>query len=134
MKRPRRFIPPLGAPRRGAREQALVEWGGIDPKAVAKTKLASKPMHEILGKVMPGLRLDQRRSEAEIVRVWRDLMHPDIAAHAHPVGLRKGTLFVVVDSNVWLSEIVRYRQKEILERLQHSFGRSTVMRLSMRLG
>jgi len=43
-------------------------------------------------------------------------------AHAQPTGLCKGTLFVAVDSSVWLSEIVRYRRKEILARLQHSFG------------
>ena len=134
MKRPRRFIPPLGPPRRTTREQALTDWTGADTKAFEKTKLAAKPVQDVLGKVMPALRLDQRRAEREIVQVWRDLMPPDIAAHAQPAGLRKGTLFVNVDSNVWLTEIVRFRQKEILERLQHSFGREKIARLSLRIG
>jgi hypothetical protein len=30
--------------------------------------------------------------------------------------------------------VVRYRRREILERLQHSFGRETVVRISFRIG
>lgn len=134
MKGRRRFIPPLGPPPRTAREQALKEWSGADPKAFEKTKLTAKPVQAVLDKVLPGLRLDKRRAEAEIVRVWKDLMPPDVAAHAKPAELRKGILFVNVDSNVWLHEIVRFRQKEILERLQHSFGREKIVKLVLRLG
>ena len=50
------------------------------------------------------------------------------------MGLRKGTLFVTVDSSVWLAEIVRYRRKEILDRLQHSFGRDIIQKISYRIG
>jgi predicted nucleic acid-binding Zn ribbon protein len=87
---------------------------------------------------MPGLvkriRLDQRQGEAEIQRVWRHLIDPTIADHAQPSGLAKGTLFVTVDSSVWLDEIVRYRRKEILGRLQNSFGRELIQRISFRVG
>ncbi len=90
------------------------------------------------GAVMPGvlkdLRIDSRRAEVEIVKVWNSLIDPNIVTHAQPVGLRKGTLFVTVDSSVWLAEIVRYRRKEILDRLQHSFGRDVIARISFRLG
>ena len=55
-------------------------------------------------------------------------------AHAQPTGLNKGTLFVTVDSSVWLSEIVRYRRKEILNRLQHGFGKEMIARISFRVG
>ena len=50
------------------------------------------------------------------------------------MGLKNGTLFVNVDSSVWLSEIVRYRRKEILARLQHGFGREVIARISFRIG
>jgi predicted nucleic acid-binding Zn ribbon protein len=62
------------------------------------------------------------------------LLDPNIVAHAQPAGIRKGTLFVIVDSSTWLSEIVRYRRKEILDRLQHAFGREMVQRISFRVG
>lgn len=78
--------------------------------------------------------MERRQAEAEIVKVWNSAMDPNIVAHAQPTGIRNGTLFVTVDSNVWLSEIVRYRRKEILSRLQHSFGREMVMRVSYRVG
>ena len=78
--------------------------------------------------------MDQRRAEAEVVKVWNSLIDPNIVAHAQPAGVRKGTLFVNVDSSVWLSEIVRYRRREILERLQHSFGRELIVKISFRLG
>jgi predicted nucleic acid-binding Zn ribbon protein len=89
---------------------------------------------DILPRVLGELRMDKRRAEAEIVRVWNHLLDPNIVAHAQPTGLRNGTLFVTVDSSVWLSEIVRYRRKEILDRLQHSFGRETIARISFRAG
>ena len=87
---------------------------------------------------MPGLvkklRMDQRQGEAEIIRVWNHLLDPAITAHAQPTGVNKGTLFVTVDSSVWLDEIVRYRRKAILDQLQHSFGRELIQRISFRVG
>jgi len=84
--------------------------------------------------VLHTLRLDQRKAETEVVKVWNRLLDPNIAAHAQPVGLKRGTLFVQVDSSVWLSEIVRYRQREILKRLQASFGSQVIQRISFRQG
>ena len=72
--------------------------------------------------------------EAEVVKVWNNLIDPVIAAHAQPANLHTGTLFVNVDSSVWLTEIVRYRRKEIIERLQHSFGKSVIQKISFRIG
>ena len=66
--------------------------------------------------------------------MWNSLVDPQVAAHAQPAGLNKGTLFVTVDSSVWLDEIVRYRRREILDRLQHSFGREMVKKISFRVG
>ena len=84
--------------------------------------------------LLKDLRIDSRRGEAEVVKVWNDLLDPTITAHAQPIGVRKGTLFVVVDSSVWLSEIVRYRRKEILDRLKHSFGPTLIQKISYRVG
>ena len=96
--------------------------------------MRTRSANEVLPKVLAELRIDKRRSEAEIVKVWNQLLDPVITSHAQPTGLRKGTLFVAVDSSVWLSEIVRYRRGEILERLQHSFGPDLICRISFRVG
>jgi hypothetical protein len=72
--------------------------------------------------------------EREIIKVWNQALDPQITGHAQPTGLRRGTLFVTVDSQVWLSEIVRYRRKAILSRLQDSFGHELIERVSYRTG
>jgi hypothetical protein len=132
---PPKRIPPLGPPRLSPRQRALAAWRGIDLSAAEKTQNnRTTKVESVMPRVLANLRIDSRRSEAEIVKVWNELIDPNIVAHAQPVGLRKGTLFVTVDSSVWLSEIVRYRRKEILDRLQHSFGRETVARIAFRVG
>jgi predicted nucleic acid-binding Zn ribbon protein len=94
----------------------------------------ARPLGDVLPRVLSELRIDRRQAEAEVLKVWNHLLDPNITAHAQPTGLHKGTLFVVVDSSVWLSELVRYRRKEILDRLQHSFGHELISRISFRVG
>jgi len=130
-----RFIPPLGAPRPTPRQRALAALRGVDLMPLQRVQEhPAKAVGEVLPQILMTLRMDKRQGEAEILRVWRHLIDPTITAHAQPTGLHKGTLFVAVDSNVWLDEIVRYRRKEILDRLQHSFGRELIQRISFRAG
>jgi predicted nucleic acid-binding Zn ribbon protein len=132
---PPRRLPPRGPPKTSARQRVLAQWRGADftPLEIAQA-VRARGVGTVMPQVLTGLRLEQRRAEAEIVRVWNSLLDPNLVAHAQPVGIRNGTLFVNVDSSVWLSEIVRYRRKEILDRLQHSFGRNVVTRISFRIG
>lgn len=128
-------IPPLGPPRRSARQRVLAQWRGVDlaPQEIART-VRARSTGDVMPRVLAELRIDRRQAEAEVVRVWNNLIDPNIVTHAQPTGIRKGTLFVTVDSSAWLSEIVRYRRKEILDRLQHAFGRDTIQRISFRVG
>ena len=132
---PPRRVPPLGPGKMTARQRVMAQWRGVDlaPLERAKT-LCAKPASAVMPRVLSDLRIDRRRAEAEVVKVWNNLLDPGVVAHAQPTGLRKGTLFVTVDSSVWLSEIVRYRRKEILDRLQHSFGRDFIAKISYRVG
>jgi predicted nucleic acid-binding Zn ribbon protein len=127
----RNFRPPPPAP--SARQKVLAQWRGWDWSGEEKARRPSaQATAAVMPKVLAGLRLDQRQAETEILKVWRHQLDPNITAHAWPTGLRNGTLFVTVDSNAWLDEIVRYRRREILERLQNSFGRDLVARISFR--
>jgi len=132
---PPRHIPALGPGKATPRQRVFAQWRGIDLAPLERAQaLRAQPASAVMARVLTGLGLDRRRTEAEVVKVWNNLIDPNIAAHAQPTGLRKGTLFVTVDSSVWLSEIVRYRRKEILDRLQHSFGRDFIAKISFRLG
>jgi predicted nucleic acid-binding Zn ribbon protein len=132
---PSRFMPARGPGKRSARQRVLAQWRGTDlaPLEQART-LRVQSAGAVMPKVLSALRIDRRRGDAEVVKVWNSLLDPNIVAHAQPTGLHKGTLFVAVDSSVWLSEIVRYRRKEILDRLQHSFGRDLIAKISFRVG
>jgi predicted nucleic acid-binding Zn ribbon protein len=121
--------------RTSGRQRVLAQWRGVDlaPLEAARAVRARRA-GDVLPKLMKDLRMDDRRAEAELVKVWNSLLDPNITAHAQPHNLHKGTLFVNVDSSVWLSEIVRYRRKEILDRLQYSFGKNLIHKISFRIG
>jgi hypothetical protein len=131
-KRPR---PKLRSPRVDARQAIVAQWRGVDLAPLEKAQaLTAQSTQAIMPKVLADLGLERRCGETEILKVWNHLLDPNIVAHAQPVGLCKGTLFINVDNSVWLSDLVRYRRHEILERLQHSFGRKLITRLSFRIG
>ncbi|MEI6565060.1 MAG: DUF721 domain-containing protein [Verrucomicrobiota bacterium] len=125
----------MGPGKSTARERILAQWRGLDLAPLEKiARNPARSAADLIPGVLKGLRMDGRRSEAEIVKVWNELLPPDIVAHAQPASYNKGTLFVNVDSSVWLSEIVRYRRLEIIERLRHSFGAAVIKKVSFRLG
>ena len=118
-----------------ARLRVLSAWRGAGlASAEVAARRASRTAGDLMPQVLATLRLDQKLAESQIQAVWHKVVDPVVAAHAHPVGLARGTLFVNVDSNTWLSEIVRYRRHEILERLQLAAGKATVQRISFRVG
>jgi predicted nucleic acid-binding Zn ribbon protein len=122
-------------PKTSARARVLAQWRGVDltSEEAGRAGRARRPA-DVLPVLMKDLKLDARRAEAEVTKVWKELIDPNVTAHAQPSGIRNGTLFVVVDNSVWLSEIVRYRRKEILDRLQNSFGKSVIQKISFRVG
>ncbi len=121
--------------RPNARQRVLAAWRGVDVSPLEKARTVRvRTAGDVLPRVLSDLRIEKRRAEAEVVKVWNNLIDPNIVAHAQPTGLHKGTLFVTVDSSPWLDEIVRYRRREILERLQHSFGKELIVRISYRVG
>ncbi len=117
------------------REKILADWRGTAwADRNRERPSTAKAASDILPRILQSLNLDKRRCEAEVFKVWNHLIDPNVVAHAQPTGLKRGTLFVAVDSHVWLDEIVRYRRREILQRLQHSFGRDLIARISFRVG
>ena len=134
-RRPFQFLPAVGPRKKTGRQKILAQWRGVDTAPLEKAQcLRALPTSAVLPKVLAELGIDRRRGDAEVLKVWNQLLDPLIVAHAQPTGLHKGTLFVAVDSSAWLSELVRYRRKEILDRLQHSFGRDLISRISFRVG
>ena len=127
--------PKLNTAPRDPRREVLAQWRGVDlaPMEIAR-QITAKSLAQVMPNVLREMRLDRRRSDVEILKAWNELLDPNVTAHAQPVNLYNGTLFVSVDNSVWLSEVVRYRRQEILDRLQHCFGKDLITKISFRVG
>ena len=133
--RPPWTIPKKGFPKANQKDRALAEWRRID---LREREGASKPTSKQIANVVPNvlkqINLDKKQSDLEILKVWNNLLDPNVTAHAQPANLVRGTLFVNVDNSAWLNEIVRYRRREILSRLQTAFGPDLIQKISFRVG
>ena len=127
----------IATEREAAPERAsiLAMWRGVDlrPLEIARRD-NTRPMGDLVKQVLDKVGLDRKQAETEIVKVWNQIIDPTVTAHAQPDGIRNGTLFVNVSNSVWLSEIVRYHRRDILQRLQTSFGKKVIARISFRAG
>lgn len=70
-----------------------------------------------------------RRMEAR----WPSLVGEAVAAHSRPGRFDRGTLTVFVDNSVWLSELTRFGQREILARVQKDFPDQRIRNLRFQL-
>ena len=90
-----RTLPPKGPGKKNARQKILAQWRGIDLAPIERIKKSRvRSTADLMPKILTDLRIDRRRAEAEVVKVWNTILDPQIIAHAQPTGLRKGTLFV----------------------------------------
>ncbi len=76
---PSKRTPPLGPPKPTARQRVLTAWHGADLAPLEKARaLTAKPAAAVVPQALSNIRFDRRRAEAEIVRVWNDLLDPNI--------------------------------------------------------
>jgi len=76
--------------------------------------------------------LDRRLEEYRTVGLWPEVVGPMIAAQSRAVEIRDGTLFVHVDSNVWMQELGILRD-EIAARLNARLGAPHVRKILLSL-
>jgi hypothetical protein len=128
-------MPPLGPGKRSPRQRVLAQWRGVDLTSLETARFVrARGADDIVSKVLANLKMESRRADIEIIKVWNLLIDPTVVAHAQPVNLHHGTLFVSVDSDVWKYEIIRYHRKEILKRMQYSFGLEKIKKVHFRVG
>ncbi len=129
--------PPLRLKRQkySDKETTLAEWNKEQPKSWEKENIHDlKSIKSLVDDVTKKFNLEKKLAQSEIRLVWKEVVDPVVQEHSHPTGMKNGTLFVSVDSQVWLDEIVRFRRKEILKALQSAFSASEISRISFRCG
>jgi predicted nucleic acid-binding Zn ribbon protein len=105
---------------------------GVDPAASAKKPASG--MDKLIPHLMKKLGLEQRLHQSQVFFLWQQIVGADVARHAQPVALRKGTLVVAVDHPVWLQELSRYHKPLLLQKVQNSIGKQAVRDIVFRIG
>jgi hypothetical protein len=92
-----------------------------------------QPMSALLRNELPGLGLAERLREAEIWRLWPDVVGPAIAARAQPLLIINGTLTVGVSSGPWMQELT-FLKGMLKDKLNQSLGGEIVREIVLKSG
>ncbi len=80
---------------------------------------------KILDKIKATTALGKQLEQARIWDRWNELAGGHLAAHGEPKTIREGTLYVEVDSPVWMHRYA-YRKWDILKRINRMAGEELV--------
>ena len=82
---------------------------------------------------MGKLGLENRLWEETLLEEWPSLVGPQVSRHARPGRLERGTLYIYVTHSMWLSELHRNFQPQILDNLQARFKEQPIRKLRFQL-
>jgi hypothetical protein len=92
-----------------------------------------RPVSGLLQGNLVGFGLAERLREAEIWRVWPDVVGATLASRAHPVRIINGTLTVAVSSAPWMQEL-RFMTAMMKEKLNSRLGSEIVRDIVLKAG
>jgi hypothetical protein len=92
-----------------------------------------KPLPDLLQDGLAGLGLGERLREADIWRLWPDVVGPTVASRAQPVRIIKGILTVAVSSAPWMQEL-RFHTGMMKEKLNQRLGGEVVKEIVLKAG
>ena len=92
-----------------------------------------RPLSGLVQESLVGLGLAGRLREAEIWRIWPDVVGAALASRAHPVRIINGTLTVAVSSAPWMQEL-RFMTAMMKEKLNSTLGAEVVREIVLKAG
>lgn len=92
-----------------------------------------RPLSGVMQESLVGLGLAERLREAEIWRVWSDVVGETLASRARPVRIINGTLTVAVSSAPWMQEL-RFMTAMMKEKLNSHLGAEVVREIVLKAG
>lgn len=90
-------------------------------------------MGDVIPAVMRRLGLEDQQWLFALTDEWPGMVGDVVAAHCRPGRVDRGVLTIFVDSSVWLNELSRYGQGQILTNLHKRFGDEKIRRILFRL-
>lgn len=92
-----------------------------------------RPLSGVVQESLAGLGLAERLREAEIWRIWPDVVGAALACRAQPVRIINGTLTVAVSSAPWMQEL-RFMTGMMKEKLNSFLGSEIVKEIILKAG
>ena len=92
-----------------------------------------RPLSMVMEESLTGLGLSERLREAEIWRIWPDVVGETLACRACPVRIINGTLTVAVSSAPWMQEL-RFMTSIMKEKLNSCLGAEVVKEILLKMG
>jgi hypothetical protein len=88
---------------------------------------------EILARLVERKRFIGRNGGLLLPHTWTTCVGEQVAQHARPLRLSKGTLTLAVESSAWMNELQFY-VPEIMERVNEKLGAGKVKEVRMKVG
>ena len=92
-----------------------------------------RPLSGLMEESLAGLGLAERLREAEIWRIWPDVVGEALACRAQPLRIINGTLTVAVSSAPWMQEL-RFMTSMMKEKLNGCLGAEVVHEIVLKAG
>jgi len=115
------------------------QWAVYRERARIKDKFQplqrrdGKAFSDGVSTLMRQVGLDEQHWVETLSREWKEIVGKGVGKHTRPGRITGSTLYVFVDSSVWLNELKRYGQKEMLANLQNRFGANRIRSLSIQI-
>ena len=88
---------------------------------------------EVLRRVLARRGMERRIKELWILPQWREIVGEKISQHTQPVTVKKGNLFVRVDSSGWLTQLT-YLKEKIISQINQREGSDLIKDIYFHLG
>ena len=92
-----------------------------------------QPLRDVVREELSALGLSDRLKEAEIWRLWPEIVGQTIASRAMPLRIIKGTLTVAVSSGPWKQELT-FLKTAMIEKLNARLGGVIVREIVLKSG
>lgn len=92
-----------------------------------------QPLTNLLAQELKGLGLAERLREADIWRLWPDVVGQAVASRAQPLRIINGTLTVAVSSGPWMQELT-FLKTMMQEKLNERLGGEVVKAIILKSG
>ena len=96
------------------------------PSNISPSDTKEAEVRDVVSGVLQRLGMDDHLWLRDLEPAWPALVGPAVAAHTRPGRYQNGLLTIFVANSAWLSELMRFGQKEMLSRIQARFGAKNI--------